>query len=372
MIVTYSSRVLAPESAQVSPPAGKVAEPRNPTPEELSVEFSSTDIEEPVPVVVAKETPKVEEPAVVETPAPKVVEPLKPLPKAAEPAKVESAKIQPILPPAAQPKARDYTGFTPEEQAVLKAMSNEAFNYTSRALKEKKELEKFRDASFLQHPQAFTLDPAYNKLVEDATYFTREGEYWQEQLVKIKSGEQWTPIVGWNANGSPQLGAAGQPTPQAEEQVRMAMNQCFNAAGQSQQKLKEFASNYQQRVQQDNQAIQQECARRFGWVADPKIMDVVMNVPEVGDRTIRQIKDDFTSLFPEYQRNTIGVDVAGHLFVALQIYGQQIRELQNGKQVAEIKAEEVTRAEPTSKAKPTANGKTIGGVSEFSLDGLPI
>lgn len=88
---------------------------------------------------------------------------------------------------------------------------------------------------------------------------------------------------------------------------------------------------------------------------------------------IQNISDYAMSLFPPYMRNTQGVEVAADLFAALQIYGQEIRELKAGKQVAEVRAEEVTRAEPTSRNTPVNDNKgRINGVKEFSLSGLPI
>jgi len=66
-------------------------------------------------------------------------------------------------------------------------------------------------------------------------------------------------------------------------------------------------------------------------------------------------------------------DIAGDLFVALQIYAAEIRALKSQTKVAEIKKEEILRGEPSSAVKPSSEkGKTkFGGVSEFSLEGLP-
>ena len=238
-------------------------------------------------------------------------------------------------------------------------------------LKEAKELSKLKTAQFYQHPQAFVLDPEYQKLQEDHAYFKMEADHWQEQLLAMSEGKDWVPLVGWNKDGTPRYGQPQKTNKVAEEQVRMAMNQMFAQSQQALGNLQAFPARYQQQIQQDNVLIQEECAKRFGWVGDPKVLDATIETG-AGNKTVKQVREDFINLFPAYQRNTVGVDVAAHLFAALQIYGQEIRELREGKKVAEIKKEEVTRAEPTSEVRPAAEGKTIGGVREFNLDLMPV
>lgn len=343
--------------------------PRQPTSDELKTEFSSADMPELAgeQVVVTEKKEGAEK-----------KEAIKPvMPPAQKPeAKVEPPAptgVKPIMPPSAEKKTaqRDYTGFSNEEQAILKQMSNDAFDYTSRVLKEKKELEKLKGATFLQHPSAYTLDPQYQELQTEAHFVNKEFQYWQSQLEKITNGEEWQPILKWDAQGNPVVGTARKAGPMDAEQVRLAMNQCLQIGQQKQGLMQQFVGSYQQRIANDNAAIQAEQSKRFGWVADPKLMESKINVEGVGEKTIAQIRQDFINLFPAYHHNTPGVDVAANLFVALQIYGAQLREAQAGKQVAEIKKEEVLRAEPSSSAAPAKTPKTFGGVSTFTLEGMP-
>ncbi len=68
------------------------------------------------------------------------------------------------------------------------------------------------------------------------------------------------------------------------------------------------------------------------------------------------------------------------MFAALQIYGQKIHELENGKQVAAVKEEEKALIEPTSREQPRAtNGAGANGnargmweTKEFSIEGMPV
>lgn len=285
--------------------------------------------------------------------------------------------VEPVKIPGLDKKegtaTRDYTGYSTEEQTVLKQMSNPAFEYTSKLLKEKKELEKLKGASYLQSPVAYQLDPEFQAKQTEVSFLNQEAEYWKSQLSAIKNGESWKPYLGTDAQGNHQFGPERKGGPVDEEQVRLAMNQCYQLAQQAQGGLQQYAQTYQQRIQQDNANIQAEQARRLPWVADPKLQEHRVEIPGVGERSLAQIKSEFVNLFPSYQRSTIGVDVAANLFVALQMQGIQLREAQAGKQIAEIKSDEVRRAEPTSHFRPpTDSVKSMGGVTKFSLAGLPV
>lgn len=370
------------EETQVTAPAEKpvnkqqVQAPRAPTADELKVEFTSDpDLEIPAgPTATAADGKTVVPEKKVETPIVKKEEVKPIIPPSAE-KKVEVAPeggIKPIVPPSVEKKGqRDYTGFTAEEQAVFKQMSHEAFEFTAKVVREKKELEKLKGATFLQHPEAYALDPAFKEIQLDAHYVNREFQYWKSQLERITNGEQWQPILKWDAEGNPVLGAPRQAGPMDAEQVRLNMNQCLQIGQQKQQALQQFVGNYHQRIQADNTVIQTEQAKRFGWVADPKMLDEKIDVEGVGSKSIRDIRTDFINLFPSYHHNSPGVDVAANLFVALQIYGARLREAEAGKQVAQIKTEEVLRAEPSGGSKPSKQGKTFGGVSTFTLEGMP-
>jgi len=373
------------EKVHSVPGAGKVAVPRDPSPEEMATEFSvtpefshsDTKVVDPKPVAKEVSEPKVDK----STEVPKVEVPKtedKPVrQKASEDKPVAAShEIKPIMPLSALPKERNYEGFGPEEVQALKAMSNDAFALTSSLIKEKKELSKLKDASYLQHPLAYTLSPEFTKLQEDSYYLNAEGQYWRQQAINIAEGKEWAELKGWDAKGNPVMGPVQKPTTEAGKDADRLSLQLFTKAQGTQEQVQQFSGRFQQQIATDNQLIQQECAKRFGWVADPSLLDAKVSNPGYGEKTIRQIRDDYTSLFPVYHRNSVGVQVGANLFAALQIYGQRIHELENNKQVAAVKEEEKALIEPTSKERPASkNGsaKGMGGweVKEFSLEGLP-
>ena len=325
-----------------------------------------------------KEDVKKIEPATGEplTKAPADKEPLAPKVPKVEPAKAAApAKTtpEPIIPKTASVKEFDYTGYSEAEVQVLKQMSTSAKDFTTKLIKENKELAKHKDSQFMQHPNAYTLDPTYSKLQEDVFYYGKETEYWQEQLARVKSGDTWQSITGWTKDGQP---VAGDPQPAsaaAEEQIRLMMNRCYTATEGKQHELRQFSTNYKQRLTSDVKAINDERAKRFGWVTNPEILKAQVEIEPGLSKSVADIREDLISLFPPYMQGTQGVEVAADLFVALQIFGQENRELKAGKQVAEIKAEEVTRAEPTSRNSAVVDSKgVVGKVKEFSLAGLPL
>jgi hypothetical protein len=137
--------------------------------------------------------------------------------------------------------------------------------------------------------------------------------------------------------------------------------------GAAQQLQQSFA----QRVQGDNQVINKLQAEKFGWVADPKLMANTVEIPGIGKQTIAQIKSTFLNQVPQYHQSSIGFDVASNMFVALQLYGQEINSLRSQLKLAEAKQNEILRAEPTSEARAQASngGKSkYGGPAVFTDD----
>lgn len=264
--------------------------------------------------------------------------------------------------------ARDYSGYSDEEVKVLKSMSNDAFNYVAPILKSRKELERLKDATYLQHPESYTLHPEYREKQQLVFQAKREAAAWQEILVQIRKGEDWTPIVGVDEHGEFIYGEKRKPTVADEEQVRLARDKCVRVEEAVNQQLRTMPQQFQQQVTQDNQMIQAERARRFDWVADPKLMSYELETPE-GKKTIGNIRDSFINLFPVYHRKSPGVEVAADLWVTNQILQSQLKVTEKEKVVAETLKEEANRVEVTSSSRD--NGANKGKLKEFSLDGLP-
>lgn len=324
-------------------------------------EVKSTEEEITEEVINEKKEEKTTEPGL-----PKFLKP----PKSDKDSKKDESKlkseetIKPLIPIGKV--TRDYTGHSAEEVAAFKKMSDEGYTLTKRLINENKELSKLKDSTYLQHENAYILDPAFQELRTTETFAKKEGDYWQEQLLLMKSGKPWKPITAWDKEGNPVLGAERQPNERDEEQVRVMMNNCYAETHRLNGQIRTYPDKYKQQMTADMQAIEAESLKRFDWVREPKLMDYSIEIAGFGDRTIKQITEDFTGLFPPYMRGNPGVKVAANLFVALRLQEAQIQELQNNKVVEDIKTEEVTRVEPTTSSRPAKPKKAVNGVTEFS------
>lgn len=281
----------------------------------------------------------------------------------------QKAEVKQVVPKEKQ--ARDLTGFSEEEASHLRQMSNAAFEFTAKLIKEKKELEKSKDNTFLQHPDAYTLSPQYKELSSKTTLAQREGEYWTACLEQLEQGNPIRDLNGWNADGTPVLGTEYKPTTRLVEQVRLAMSNAYNIAQQSAKELQAYPQQFKTNIQKDLGTIQEERAKRFAWVADPKFLDYTLDMGDGNEVPIKEIRKNFIDWFPPYLQSNPATEAAADLFVAFRIQSLELEQARNGQKTAEVKQEEIKRGEPSSSTKPGKQPDAINGVREFTLAGLP-
>jgi hypothetical protein len=95
---------------------------------------------------------------------------------------------------------RDYSEFTVEEQAVLKRMPNEAFNYTSAKLREHKlliaETATLKDTAqhIYSNPEAYRILPESKEILANLTDQEDLKGFYQEQLQLASQGKAWTGL----------------------------------------------------------------------------------------------------------------------------------------------------------------------------------
>lgn len=288
----------------------------------------------------------------------------------------EESTIKPISPvkETTTHDGFDYSGFSQQEVLNLKNMSRQSREWAATLLKENRHLSTLKDSTYLQHEQGYTLSPDYRELQGQGYRASVEARCWEQALLNIKNSKPFRDIVGFNDKGQPQFGPELQPSDQDEIRVSNNLSSCVNAVNQISGQLQVFPGQFKQRVQNDLMTIQNERNSRFAWRQDPKLMEYTVGIDGRGEKKVKDIISDFKSIFPSYLANTPGVDVAADLWVALTIQSNQLREAMNGKQVAEIKQEEIKRGEPSSDILPTdvVNKNKKGTPSEFSLKGSPL
>jgi len=283
--------------------------------------------------------------------------------------------IKPVTPVKEQKEDQfDYSKFSQQEVTNLKNMSRQSREYVAKLIDENKQLQTLKDATYLQHEQGFVLSPDYQNLQQKASFASVEGQCWEQALLNIRAGKTFRDIVGFDPKtGEPVMSEERNPTDRDEIRVNNNLSACINASKQFDAGLEQFPQQFKHRVGQDMATIDSVRKQKFSWIADPKILDYTVSIEGQGEKRVRDIKNDFKSMFPNYLSSTPGVEVASDLMVALVIQGAELAEARNGKQIEQIKREEIGRGEPTSDARevrPTSlSAKGIPSV--FSLDGFP-
>lgn len=99
---------------------------------------------------------------------------------------------------------------TTEEQKLFKQMSPHAREYIKAEIRRRnekieslqKEAEELKKKSsntipdsYLEHPDAYTLDPNYKQISANAQVLQGLSDYFKQQLTKIKDGEEWEDLV---------------------------------------------------------------------------------------------------------------------------------------------------------------------------------
>lgn len=291
--------------------------------------------------------------------------------------KKEDAKVtdEPIGHKIAEKKAStdtfDYSSYAPQEVTYLKNMSREAREFTSKLLKEHKDLSKLKDSTYLQHENAFMLDPQYNQLQNQAQQAQIESSYWNQQLMACKAGKKVRMLTGYDKDGRLQQSEEMNPSDELEEKLRMCVHQTNNIGSNVRAQLNDYPAKYRNQVNNDLQIIKGVSKQKFAWVADPKLLDYSLTMRDGSEKTLKKIKEENTNYWPAYLRNHPAVEAFANVMVALAYQDAELREAQAGKSVAETKTKEVERGEPSSTSKPASMGDVIGGIREFDMKDAP-
>jgi len=264
----------------------------------------------------------------------------------------------------------DYSGYADDEVSILKNMPVGNRERVGKLFKENKELSKVKENQFFQSPEGYLLDPRYRAEVNTIQQAEREAQIWSKALKDIKAGIAIKPLEGWR-DGQPVYGAEIKATDDIEESVRNNFNECLKIANERKGIVSNYVKNFSQLATRDMGLIKAERAKRFAWVANPKLLDHSIETVD-GDKTIRQVRSDISSLFPAYMRNNEAVEACGDLMVALMIARAELNEAKKGVKVKEIKKEEESLLEPTGDIRPKKTTEPVHGVKTFTTEGAGI
>jgi len=343
------------------------------TPAEIKTE-EAAPVKEKKEVAV-KETPKEEKKSVLTPPKEEKAE----VTSEPKPTKAETTKlgIKPITLPGEKKQeqdAFDYTGYSPQEVTNLKNMSRQSREYVAGLIKEQKELSKLKDSTYLQHEEAYVLNPEFKQLQGKVYEAKTEGQAWETALIAIKAGKEFQEPVGRDPKtGALIFGKPRQADDRDEIRISQNLNACVGALNQSERELQNYPQQFKGRIQQDMQFIHEVRKAQFAWQNDPKLLEYSLEVEGQGQQKIKDVISNFKNLWPTYLRNSVAVDTAADLMVALMIRTSELDQAQKGRGVAEIKQTEAARGEPSSDAYESEENpnrdKRIP--KTFSLAGFP-
>ena len=284
------------EVSTVATPAAKTEATPAPTPTptpEKKDDAVAPVVEDPAPTEARFDIP--EDKPVEETPAP-------------APAQIPSGP-------------RNYDSYPEEVRGLLRALPNKAFAEWAPRLKELSEraaktaeLEARVGQSpqfFYEHPEAYRLDPGYNELETRLNYINFESDHWAAQLTRIKRGEPWQALDGYDPQtGEPrfrviQPPADGKVDYNAETQVSQVLTKLSALNMQKSQELAGFQASYRSSVERGQRELAEVDKRLFP------------NIPDVAKLPADEKKyyDMAVALAPQHLRNHPLVGPLGKSYV---------------------------------------------------------
>lgn len=287
--------------------------------------------------------------------------------KEAQPPQQKVAEKGKPLAPDTKGDKRDYTGFSEHEVAVFRQMSTPAFEFAAKTLRELRTLQQQKPESYLQHPEAYTLSPEYVEIQQQATALKSEAKHWKEQLLAIRAGKPWYGLA-YDDKGNAIKQGPYKPTEAAEIDVGNAYNVVTNHAVDTGRKVGQLKATFQERVNTSLQAITNERAKRFEWVADPTKQDVELELGDGKKVPIKTVIGQFKDMFDRHHHGNPLLDLAADMFVALQIQQQHIAQLKSNVLHKEKLNKDILNAEP-----PVDGGAASGAPTEkvFDISGMP-
>lgn len=261
------------------------------------------------------------------------------------------------------PTARDYSKYSEDDAKYLKQMSNEAFEHFSKKSSENVELQKkLEDTSTQQtadHPDAYVLSDEYKDSYANLTKAQQEQQHWRSQLIKIRNGETWSSIQGYDDKGSMVLNKESyKPTQQAEIDVEMALQEAVTLNRKFSDNMenvsKTFKGNYNEAVT----LLESEQKSNFAWLTDEKVANEEIVLPNIGTTSIKAVKNSFEKAIPKTFRNHPLAELASNLFVTLQLQAAQST-------AEKVKTKESKRKEPKTRRK--GSSKTSVSADDLSI-----
>jgi len=251
-------------------------------------------------------------------------------------------------------KARDYSRFSTEDAKYLKQMSNEAFEHFAKRTEETAALQQKLDSTSdkeritADHPDSYILSEDYKEIYGKLLQAQQEQQHWRSQLLKIRNGDAWQNIEGYNDKGQLVMQKNSfKPTQQAEIDVEMALQEAVGLGRKFTDDLNGVSDTHKSSYNDAVTLLEREQNANFAWLTDEKVAKEKIVVPNTGATTIQELKDGFTEALPKTFRKHPMAELASNLFVTLQLQAAHSSS-------ENAKAKEAKRKEPKARRKSSS------------------
>ena len=251
-------------------------------------------------------------------------------------------------------KARDYSRFSTEDAKYLKQMSNEAFEHFAKRTEETAALQQKLDSTSdkeritADHPDSYILSEDYKEIYGKLSQAQQEQQHWRSQLLKIRNGDAWQNIEGYNDKGQLVMQKNSfKPTQQAEIDVEMALQEAVGLGRKFTDDLNGVSDTHKSSYNDAVTLLEREQNANFAWLTDEKVAKEKIVVPNAGATTIQELKDGFTEALPKTFRKHPMAELASNLFVTLQLQAAHSSS-------ESAKAKEAKRKEPKARRKSSS------------------
>lgn len=339
---------------------------------EFNKETQQTEAKETVPAKAKEQTPAAKDKTKL-APFPEIKKEVTPEVKSPTPEQTKEV-------PKGQ---RDYSIFTPEEQAVAKATSNQQFALIEKLKKDSiatkeeakvastklQELEANPNAipkEWYNHPDAYVLHPQYQnaQILQNRAGF--EAEHYKNQVIAIESGSDYVTVKGYNQSGNPVFSEPIKPDASAKVNCLNLMNTASTISQQYGGAISQLQQSFKNDYNNQLKVVEDIVADKWPWVKDTK--DARHNTAK-----------DFMNVMPQSFSTHPMTKVASLLYTTVFDLAKALDDARaqaaTGKKVAEIQRE----VEPTvsSVASPDSGNTKKGAgkngkypVAEFNLEGM--
>ncbi len=262
------------------------------------------------------------------------------------------------LPAKTQPPSRSFDGLEPEEAELFKRMSNAAYNRLYPIYKEYKELKpKYsqleqelntaKSSHFYEQENAYQLTPDYANLSQAVKRIGNETRFWEEQLIKVRTGQEWTPLLE-TPEGKIIVGTAQAASPEAEAIILSALTKAHTLSGQLQNQLSSFPQNFRQKHGEYLNSLKGIEGKIFGGVDATKLNELAAAKLQ---------------MFPTHVQGRPEVNMLAKALVIIDGLLAMARQQKSTSASAAVKAKTASAAGPTSESISTggATGTGLGG-----------